>query len=147
CLTQDEISHSSVLYYLETEHIESSSADRNQNFLLLILRFLRRRILLSTQYCLTCHYPHTESVSSIRPFVCSSALCQHQALVGLGNLFEAVLVNSPVVVDLLISLCYVAIGAQNLSPYPSRAIGVTTTTKYDVQNSLVVDWDNNIGTV
>ncbi|CAI2168512.1 12375_t:CDS:10 [Funneliformis geosporum] len=146
CLSQDEEQHG-VLCYLESEEMEVSTASANRNFLLLVLRFLRRRILLSTKYCLTCHYPHTESVSSIRPFVCGSALCQHQALVGLGNLFEAVLVNSPVVVDLLISLCHVAISGQNLSPFPSRAIGVTTTTKFDVQNSLVVDWDNNIGTV
>ncbi|GBC07264.1 hypothetical protein RclHR1_07340010 [Rhizophagus clarus] len=147
CLIKDE-GHHGVLCYLESEDIEVSTARTNRNFLLLVLRFLRRRILLSTKYCLTCHYPHMESsVSSIRPFVCGSALCQHQALVGLGNLFEAVLVNSPVVVDLLISLCYVAIGAQNLSPNPSKAIGVTTTTKYEIQNSLVVDWDNDIGTV
>jgi ubiquitin-conjugating enzyme E2 Q len=146
CLLKDE-GHHGVLTYLESEGVEAATASTNKNFLLLVLRFLRRRILISTQYCLTCHYPHNESVSSIRPFVCSSALCQHQALVGLGNLFEAVLVNSPIVVDLLISLCFVAINAQNLSPHPSRAIGVTTTTKYEVPNSLVVDWDNNIGTV
>ncbi|CAG8574161.1 28599_t:CDS:10 [Dentiscutata erythropus] len=146
CLAKDEEQHG-VLAYLEGEEIERATASKNQNFLLLVLRFLRRRILLSTKYCLTCHFPHMESVSSIRPFVCGTALCQHQALVGLGNLFEAVLVNSPVVVDLLISLCYVAISSHNLSPFPSRAIGVTTVTKYEIQNSLVVDWDNNQGTV
>ncbi|CAG8545611.1 3514_t:CDS:10, partial [Cetraspora pellucida] len=146
CLAKDEEQHG-VLTYLEGEHIEKATESTNRNFLLLVLRFLRRRILLSTKYCLTCHFPHMESVSSIRPFVCGTALCQHQALVGLGNLFEAVLVNSPVVVDLLISLCYVAISSHNLSPFPSRAIGITTVTKYDIQNSLVVDWDTNQGTI
>ncbi|CAH1757245.1 8756_t:CDS:10 [Entrophospora sp. SA101] len=146
CLTQDEQSHT-VLYYLESEKMESSSASRNQNFLLLLLQFLRRRILLSTRYCLTCHYPHTESVSSIRPFVCGSALCQHQALVGLGNLFEYDLINSPVVVDLLISLCHIAISLSNLNPCPSKAIGVTISSKHTVQNSLIVSWDANQGTI
>ncbi|CAG8500183.1 4736_t:CDS:10, partial [Acaulospora morrowiae] len=146
CLTRDKEPHW-VLHYFDSEEMEKATASKNQNFLLLVLRFLRRRILLSTKYCLTCHFLHNESVSSIRPFVCGIALCQHQALVGLGNLFEAVLVNSPVVVDLLISLCYVAISARNLNPHPSKAIGITTTKQLEIANSLIVDWGTNSGTV
>ncbi|CAG8455032.1 3095_t:CDS:10 [Ambispora leptoticha] len=142
----EQESHGQLCFF-EAEKSEHASAVKNQNFLLIVLRFLRRRILLSTKYCLTCHYPHGESVSSIRPFVCGTPLCQHQSLVGLGNLFEAVLVNSPVVVDLLISLCYVAIQAQNLSPAPTKAIGVTTTSKLDGENTLAVEWSETTGTI
>ncbi|CAG8567783.1 8671_t:CDS:10 [Paraglomus occultum] len=146
CLHQDQQYHQQ-LRHLDEEEVEEATASTNRNFLLLVLRYLRRRILLSTNYCLTCHYPHTESITSIRPFVCGAALCQHQALVGLGNLFEAALVNSPVVVDLLISLCYVALSAHNLNPFPSKGIGATISTKSTVENSLYVEWGDTQGII
>ncbi|KAG9297568.1 hypothetical protein G9A89_007643 [Geosiphon pyriformis] len=116
CILQDKVQHGQ-LCYLEAEKNEISSASKNHNFLLVLLRFLRRRILLSTKYCLTCHYPHDGAISSIRPFVCNAALCEHQAQ------------------------------SKNLSPYPSRAIGVTTTAKHEGNNSLVVDWSDTHGTI
>ncbi|CAG8609502.1 10441_t:CDS:10 [Paraglomus brasilianum] len=146
CLLQDQEQHQQ-LCHLDEEEVEEATASTNRNFLLLVLRYLRQRILLSTKYCLTCHYPHTESISSIRPFVCGAALCQHQALVGLGNLFEAALVNSPVVVDLLISLCYVAVSSNNLNSFPSKAIGATISTKSTVENSLYVEWSDTQGVI
>lgn len=112
-----------LLSVLEQETQEASTEARNENFLLLTVRYLRRRILLCTNYCLICHRRQALALSTLKPFVCDSPLCQHQAQsVGLGKIFETEMVGNEVVIDLLISLCWAAVEAKALTPFPDQTV-------------------------
>ncbi|RUS26515.1 hypothetical protein BC938DRAFT_470661 [Jimgerdemannia flammicorona] len=115
-----------LLSVLEQEQYEASAEARNENFLLLVVRYLRRRILLCPNYCLICHRRQAVEFSTLKPFVCNSQLCQHQAQsVGLGKIFETEMVGNEIVIDLLVSLCWAAVEVRALNPAPDQTVAAS----------------------
>ncbi|TPX62776.1 hypothetical protein SpCBS45565_g06935 [Spizellomyces sp. 'palustris'] len=61
----------------------------------------------------------------LKPFVCDSALCTYQYFdLGLGASIEQEIMHHPGVVDMLVSLAYVAATNQKLDPFP-HGVGYT----------------------
>ncbi|KAJ9486582.1 hypothetical protein VN97_g6766 [Penicillium thymicola] len=84
--------------------------DRNISNLslpLLAMQFTLRHFIKCTEFCLVCHCKTGDTLESLKPYVCSNALCLYQYMaLGLGPSLEYEIKSQPFVVDLLTSLAY-----------------------------------------
>ncbi|KAI0750412.1 hypothetical protein C8Q74DRAFT_1309949 [Fomes fomentarius] len=90
------------------------------NLPLLAFSYLMRRITLCPRFCLVCHQQLKEDLDALKPYVCSSKLCTYQYYtLNRGPSLEYEICANPVIVDLLVSLTYIAAGEGALdAPLP-----------------------------
>ncbi|KGO71272.1 Ubiquitin-conjugating enzyme, E2 [Penicillium italicum] len=97
--------------------------DRNISeisFPLLAMQFTLRHFVKCTEFCLVCHCKTGGTFESLKPYVCSNALCLYQYMaLGLGPSLEHEIRSQPFVVDLLTSLAYSRASAGLLEDFPT----------------------------
>ncbi|KOS42566.1 hypothetical protein ACN38_g6530 [Penicillium nordicum] len=97
--------------------------DRNISNLslpLLAMQFTLRHFIKCTEFCLVCHCKTSDIFESLKPYVCSNALCLYQYMaLGLGPSLEYEIKSQPFVVDLLTSLAYSRASAGLLEDFPT----------------------------
>ncbi|KAG6002536.1 hypothetical protein E4U21_002996 [Claviceps maximensis] len=103
------------LYYDDRMQFECTE---NLNFILVAMRLSLRRLCKCTEYCMVCHQRLRNDIQTLKPYVCSKSLCLYQYLsLAFGTSLEAEIVNSPYVVDLLISLFYSSLSTGSLREF------------------------------
>ncbi|OQE16829.1 hypothetical protein PENFLA_c026G02467 [Penicillium flavigenum] len=97
--------------------------DRNMSTMslpLLAMQFTLRHFVKCTEFCLVCHCKIGDTFESLKPYVCSNALCLYQYMtLGLGPSLEYEIRSQPFVVDLLTSLAYARASAGLLEDFPT----------------------------
>lgn len=89
------------------------------SFILVAMQFALRRLRKCTEYCMVCHQRRGNGIETIKPYVCSKSLCLYQHLsLAFGTSLETEIINSPYVVDLLVSLFYAALTSDRLRELP-----------------------------
>ncbi|KAH0498571.1 hypothetical protein TgHK011_005822 [Trichoderma gracile] len=86
--------------------------DDGDNFSLpmVAMQFALRHLARCTKYCMVCHQRVEDGFEALKPYVCSSPLCNFQFLnLGMGASIEHEIVSNPYVVDILISFFAVAL--------------------------------------
>lgn len=106
---------------LVADHMTES--DRNISNLslpLLAMQFTLRHFIKCTEFCLVCHCKTGDTFESLKPYVCSNALCLYQYMaLGLGPSLEYEIRSQPFVVDLLTSLAYSRASSGLLEDFPT----------------------------
>ncbi|KAM5545525.1 hypothetical protein V8D89_000563 [Ganoderma adspersum] len=108
-------------YVLPPDPLLERNGDDPINLPLLAFSYLLRRITLCPRYCLVCHQQLQEDLDALKPYVCSSKLCTYQYYnLNRGPSLEYEIRANPTIVDLLVSLAYIAAaeGAGADSPLP-----------------------------
>ncbi|KAJ6132848.1 Ubiquitin-conjugating enzyme E2 [Penicillium samsonianum] len=92
----------------------------NMSLPLLAMHFTLRHFIKCTEFCLVCHCKIGDTFESLKPYVCSNALCLYQYMaLGLGPSIEYEIRSQPFVVDLLTSLAYARASAGLLEDFPT----------------------------
>ncbi|KAI0824358.1 hypothetical protein BC628DRAFT_1379076 [Trametes gibbosa] len=107
-------------YRLPTDCLIEREEQNTVNLPLVAFSYLMRRLTLCPRYCLVCHQQLKEDLDALKPYVCSSSLCTYQYYnLNRGPSLEYEICSKPAVVDLLVSLAFVAAieGALN-APLP-----------------------------
>lgn len=92
----------------------------NMSLPLLAMQFTLRHFIKCTEFCLVCHCKIDDTFESLKPYVCSNALCLYQYMaLGLGPSIEYEIRSQPFVVDLLTSLAYARASAGLLEDFPT----------------------------
>ncbi|VUC29394.1 unnamed protein product [Clonostachys rosea] len=100
--------------------------EANFSIPLSMMLFCLRRLIQSGKYCACCHQRVTEGFEGMKPYVCSQPLCIDQYFSsGMGPGIEHDIINSPVVVDLLISFFYSAVSTLKIREVP-KGLGLLT---------------------
>ncbi|KAJ4306920.1 hypothetical protein N0V88_000292 [Collariella sp. IMI 366227] len=95
---------------LGPDHLAEQGSKGERSFPLIAMQFAMRYFVRCTEYCLRCHRRLEKGFEALRPYVCSQPLCLFQYMaMGFGPSIEHEILTEPYVVDLLVSLCYVAI--------------------------------------
>ncbi|KAI0738313.1 hypothetical protein C8Q80DRAFT_1275827 [Daedaleopsis nitida] len=101
--------HSTRTYLLSEDPLRERSTTEPVNLPLLAFSYLLRRLTLCPRYCLVCHQQLKEDLDALKPYVCSSKLCTYQYYTyNRGPSLEYEICVNPDVVDLLVSLAYIA---------------------------------------
>jgi ubiquitin-conjugating enzyme E2 Q len=97
------------------------------SFSLVAAQFALRYVLRCTEFCLVCHDRLPGDFEALKPYVCSNPLCLYQYMsLGFGPSLEHEILTQPFVVDLLVSLCYVAAHVSDIFVILRRWILVPT---------------------
>ncbi|KAF5001474.1 hypothetical protein FDECE_10937 [Fusarium decemcellulare] len=105
------------LEFLRRDYVSGDSEDLN--ILLVTMQFGLQRLIKCTKYCMVCHQRVDTGFEAVKPFVCENLLCLYQYLsLGFGQSIEHEIINSPYVVDLLISFFYAAACSHGLREFP-----------------------------
>lgn len=114
---------------VSSDHIKDHNAGSRVSPPLIAMQFYLRQVVRCTEFCLVCHRQMPGDLESIKPYVCERPLCLYQYMqLGFGPSIEHEIVSQPKVVDLLISLCWVAAGP-SARVYPTmlaRGLGLRT---------------------
>ncbi|KAK1832207.1 hypothetical protein QBC39DRAFT_76845 [Podospora conica] len=96
-------------HLLDQDHWKD--AGRQGSFPLVAMQFAMRNFIKCNSFCLVCHRPVVDDeIEALRPYVCSDSLCLFQYLsMGFGPSTDHEILTQPLVVDLLVSLCYAAL--------------------------------------
>jgi ubiquitin-conjugating enzyme E2 Q len=98
---------------------DALAGDDSHSLLLMAMQFALRRFSRCTEYCMVCHVKLQNDFETLKPYICSKALCMYQYLsLGLGVNIEQEVINNPFVVDLLISLFYAAESQGGIREFP-----------------------------
>ncbi|KAI0367123.1 hypothetical protein BV20DRAFT_1091315 [Pilatotrama ljubarskyi] len=96
-------------YRLPVDCLEERSPQDAVNLPLVAFSYLLRRLTLCPRYCLVCHQQLKDDLDALKPYVCSSPLCAYQYYsLNRGPSLEYEICSNPTVVDLLVSLAYIA---------------------------------------
>lgn len=114
------------------------------SFILVAMQFALRRLRKCTKYCMVCHQRRGNSIETIKPYVCSKSLCLYQYLsLAFGTSLETEVINSPYVVDLLVSLFYAALTSDRLRELPRglalKVLHIFASTNLDIKICLASD--------
>ncbi|CAH0031767.1 unnamed protein product [Clonostachys rhizophaga] len=91
-----------------------------------MMLFSLRRLIQSGKYCASCHQRVTDGFEGMKPYVCSRPLCVDQYFSsGMAPGIEHDIINSPVVVDLLISFFFSAVSTSRIREVP-KGLGLLT---------------------
>ncbi|KAG8670168.1 hypothetical protein FPOAC2_09513 [Fusarium poae] len=105
------------LQFLQQDYLPQGAEDIN--VILIAMQFGLQRLVKCTNYCLVCKKRIEGGFEGIKPFVCEDSLCLFQYLtLGFCQSIEYEIINSPNVVDLLISFFYAAITSGLLREFP-----------------------------
>ncbi|KAI9807165.1 MAG: hypothetical protein M1825_005883 [Sarcosagium campestre] len=97
----------------------SAATAATKSFPLVAAQFLLRHVVRCVEYCLVCHCKVKTNFAALKPYVCAKPLCLYQYMsLGFGSSIEHEIKTRPVVVDLLISLCYFSASAARLKDFP-----------------------------
>ncbi|KGO37303.1 Ubiquitin-conjugating enzyme, E2 [Penicillium expansum] len=92
----------------------------NMSLPLLAIQFTLRHFIKCTEFCLVCHCKTGDTFESLKPYVCSNALCLYQYMaLDLGPSLEYEIRSQPFVVDLLTSLAYSRASSGLLEDFPT----------------------------
>lgn len=107
--------------FLVVDHMAECNGDASQMSLPLVaMQFTLRHFVYCTKFCLVCHCRLEVGFESLKPFVCSNALCLYQFMsLGMGTALEYEIRSEPYVVDLLVSLTYSRAVNYRLEDFPS----------------------------
>ncbi|OJT02602.1 hypothetical protein TRAPUB_6866 [Trametes pubescens] len=107
-------------YHLPIDCLLERSPQDPVNLPLVAFSYLMRRVTLCPRYCLVCHQQLKDDLGALKPYVCSSPLCTYQYYnLNRGPSLEYEICSNPVVVDLLVSLAYIAAAEGTLdAPLP-----------------------------
>lgn len=107
--------------FLTFDHMDECNGDASQiSYPLVAMQFTLRHFVYCTKFCLICHCRLEHGYESLKPFVCSNALCMYQYMsLGIGTSLEYEIRTEPYVVDLLISLTYTRAASKLLDDLPS----------------------------
>ncbi|KAI0656109.1 hypothetical protein C8Q70DRAFT_1014692 [Cubamyces menziesii] len=96
-------------YNLPADCLLERNSQDSINLPLVAFSYLLRRLTLCPRYCLVCHQQLKDELDALKPYVCSSPLCTYQYYnLNRGPSLEYEICSNPAVVDLLVSLAYVA---------------------------------------
>ncbi|KAI0350812.1 hypothetical protein OH77DRAFT_1570284 [Trametes cingulata] len=99
----------SETYRLPFDPLLERSAEDAVNLPLAAFSYLLRRLTLCPRFCLVCHQQLKDGLEALKPYVCSSPLCTYQYYsLNRGPSLEYEICSNPTVVDLLVSLAYIA---------------------------------------
>ncbi|CAG9982857.1 unnamed protein product [Clonostachys byssicola] len=99
-----------------------------------MMLFSLRRLIQSGKYCASCHQRVTDGFQGMKPYVCSRPLCVDQYFSsGMAPGIEHDIINSPVVVDLLISFFFSAVSTSKIREVP-KGLGLLTLYSDDLLN-------------
>ncbi|KAJ4269599.1 hypothetical protein NW762_001266 [Fusarium torreyae] len=105
------------LEFLRRDYVLAGEDDLN--ILLVAMQFGLQRLIKCTKYCMVCHQRIEGGFEAVKPYVCDNLLCLYQYLsLGFGQSIEHEIINSPYVVDLLISFFYSAVSSSRLREFP-----------------------------
>ncbi|KAG1734953.1 uncharacterized protein EDB91DRAFT_1146148 [Suillus paluster] len=104
--------------YLPHDPLEKQ--DDHINLLETSFAYLLRRLALCSRYCVVCHKKLDTGFEALKPYVCNSDLCAYQYYsLNFGPSLEYDICKNTEMVDLLVSLAYVAAAEKNLDdPLP-----------------------------
>lgn len=121
-IVKNQVPKNQVLCVLET-FIRKTVIRVFDNTFLYVGKLVLERLGDIQKYCSICGDKSVD-IPSLKPFCCEKALCQHQFMyMDLNGELEALLVNEPFVVELLVQLAYVAARSGQLKPYPDCLAG------------------------
>lgn len=87
---------------------------------LVAMQVALRQFVRCTEFCMVCYMALEDGPGSLKPYVCDKPLCLYQYLsLGFGPSIEHEIINSPRVVDLLISFFYSAVWDGQLREFPT----------------------------
>ncbi|KAM4059222.1 ubiquitin-conjugating enzyme E2 Q2 [Hirsutella rhossiliensis] len=87
---------------------------------LVAMQVALRQFVRCTEFCMVCYGKLDHGPGSLKPYVCAKPLCLYQYLsLGFGPSVEHEIINSPHVVDLLISFFYSAVWNDRLREFPT----------------------------
>jgi ubiquitin-conjugating enzyme E2 Q len=122
----DKSSDQFELEFLQRDYVPRDGEDIN--VVLTAMQFGLQRLVKCTKYCLVCHQRIEGGFEAIKPFVCEDSLCLFQYLsLGFCQSIEHEIINSPNVVDLLISFFYAATTSDPPREFP-KGLGLKCTT-------------------
>ncbi|KAG0696497.1 hypothetical protein DFH29DRAFT_984602 [Suillus ampliporus] len=101
-------------------HDPLGKQDDHINLLETSFAYLLRRLTLCNRYCVVCHKKLDTNFEALKPYVCNSGLCAYQYYsLNFGPSLEYDICKNTEMVDLLVSLAYVAAAENNLDePLP-----------------------------
>ncbi|KAG2360227.1 hypothetical protein BDR07DRAFT_1413070 [Suillus spraguei] len=101
-------------------HDPLQNQDGHINLLETAFAYLLRRFTLCNRYCVVCHKKLNTAFEALKPYVCNSGLCAYQYYsLNFGPSLEYDICKNTEMVDLLVSLAYVAAAEQVLDePLP-----------------------------
>ena len=107
--------------FLTFDHMDECNGDASQiSYPLLAMQFTLRHFVYCTKFCLVCYCRLEFGYESLKPYVCSNALCLYQYMsLGMGTALEHEIRSEPFVVDLLISFTYSRAVNFQLDDFPS----------------------------
>ncbi|TFY60148.1 hypothetical protein EVJ58_g5335 [Rhodofomes roseus] len=107
-------------YKLPPDPLLAYDRDAPLNLPLLAFCYLLRRLTLCPRYCIVCHEELKTNYESLKPYVCDTGLCTYQYYhLNLGPSLEYEICESTDIVDLLVSVTYVAAKeASTEGPFP-----------------------------
>lgn len=101
---------------------------------LIAMQLSLQRLIRCNRYCMVCHQRTNTGFEVIKPYVCDRPLCLYQYLsLGFGQSVEHEIINSPYVVDLLVSFFYSATANHALREFP-QGLGLKWTYTGDRAN-------------
>ena len=113
---------SSLPEMMKVDHL-TDAAGTGVSFPLVATQFALRYVLRCTEFCLVCHDRLPGNFEALKPYVCSNPLCLYQYMsLGFGPSIEHEILTQPYVVDLLVSLCYVAANVSGASGLIRRQV-------------------------
>ncbi|KAI0628025.1 hypothetical protein C8Q77DRAFT_1151557 [Trametes polyzona] len=96
-------------YQLPADSLQERNPEDVVNLPLVAFSYLLRRLTLCPRYCLVCHQQLKDDLEALKPYVCSSPLCTYQYYnLNRGPSLEYEICTNTAVVDLLVSLAYIA---------------------------------------
>ncbi|GAM89935.1 hypothetical protein ANO11243_079750 [Dothideomycetidae sp. 11243] len=100
------------------DHFTSCPAEE-LSFPLLAMQFMLRHFVRCTEFCLVCHRTLPKEIEALKPYVCERPLCLYQYMtLGFGPTIEHEILFQPLVVDLLVSFCYLSAADKSLKSFP-----------------------------
>ncbi|POR33901.1 Poly [ADP-ribose] polymerase 8 [Tolypocladium paradoxum] len=105
---------------LALHHDYALDDEEQMSIPLVAMQLALRQLAHCTEYCMACHAKLEDGPGSLKPYVCASPLCLYQYLsLGFGPSLEHEIINSPYVIDLLVSFFYSATKSGLLREFPS----------------------------
>ncbi|KIK41799.1 hypothetical protein CY34DRAFT_24232 [Suillus luteus UH-Slu-Lm8-n1] len=125
--------------YLPHDPLENQ--DGHINLLETAFAYLLRRFTLCNRYCVVCHKKLNTVFEALKPYVCDSGLCAYQYYsLNFGPSLEYDICKNTEMVDLLVSLAYVAAAEQVLDEPLPRGLSLKVPDAFN--NGLMRDFDS-----
>lgn len=101
------------------QHDHADGPAESLSIPLIAMQLALERLIRCNRYCMVCHQKTNSGFEVIKPYVCDRPLCLYQYLsLGFGQSIEHEIINSPYVVDLLVSFFYSATANHGLREFP-----------------------------